>query len=290
MKQVIAILAVFSLMIMGCEKPTPIQVEEDALVLEPNTLQLVDPDLDFKAVDSTGVLPSDQQLYPGYFLINNVKFNTGAGERGFAYSSVFLGDRARPVQVGGRTFGYYGVAVRSLLLNGSPMIPVPHIVRTRMFSAQMDTVQAGVEYIRDLSSTYVPNTTYTWGIFPFLFDSTSVSISTPDDLAILLPAGGAMYARDQDLGLRWRGKGNLIVLLSKVNLSTGETRPLLLFRPRREQDHAIIRAKLLRSLSQGAYALTFVLANRQELPTDRVHPGKILVQAASLYTTYFGLR
>ncbi|MDH3251851.1 MAG: hypothetical protein OEM41_03610 [Ignavibacteria bacterium] len=290
MKQIITIFAVSSLMIVGCEKPSPVQVEEDALVLEPNTLQLVDPDLDYKAVDSSGVLPGDQQLYPGYFLINSVKFNTGAGERGFAYSSVFLGDRGRPVQMGGRTFGYFGVAVRSLLLNGSPMIPIPHIVRARLQSTQKDTIHAGVEYIQDLTSSYLPNQVYTWGIFPFFFDSISVSISSPDDLAILSPAGGVIHSRDQDLGLQWRGKGNLIILLSKVNLFTGETRPLLSFRPRRDQDHAIIRAKLLRSLSPGAYAFTFILANRQEIPTDRVHPGKILVQAASLYTTYFGLR
>jgi hypothetical protein len=290
MKKAITTVALFALTILGCEKPSPVQVEEDALVLEPSTLQALDPDLDYKAVDSSGVLPGDQQLYPGYFLINNVKFNAGSGERGFAYSSVFLGDRGRPVQIGTRIFGYFGVAVRTLLLNGAPMLPIPHIVRTRILSTQMDTVHAGVEYIRDISSTYLPNTTYTWGIFPFFFDSVSVSINTPDDLAILSPAGGAIYGRDQDFTLRWRGKGNLIVLLSKANLSTGETRPLLSFRPRRDQDYAIIRAKLLRSLSPGAYALTFILANRQEIPTDRIHPGKILVQAASVYTTYFGLR
>jgi len=290
MKQTTIIFALLALTIVGCQKPSPIQVEEDALVLEPSTLQAVDPDLDFKAVDSTGVLPVDQQLYPGYFLINNVKFNTGAGERGFAYSSVFLGDRGRPVQIGTRVFGYFGMAVRSLLLNGTPMIPIPHIVRTRILTSQMDTVHAGVEYIQDISSTYLPNTTYTWGIFPFFFDSVSVSISTPDDLAILSPAGGGIYGRDQDFALRWKGKGTLIVLLSKVNLGTGETRPLLSFRPRRDQDHAIVRAKVLRSLTPGAYALTFILASRQEIPTDRIHPGKILVQAASVYTTYFGLR
>jgi hypothetical protein len=290
MRQIINV-AICALLLGGCVKPSPVQVVEDSSVLEPTTLQSVDPNFDYKAVDSTGVLPADQQAYYAYLLISDIKFNGAMGERGLALSTVLLGDRTSPVQNGGRVFGYSGLLVRSLLLNGQAMVPVPHVVNIRPSVTVSDSsVRAGFEYLLNLTPTYVPNQVYTWTISPLGFDSTTISILTPDTLEVLTPHGGSMHSRGEDLNVRWSGTGNLLVILSATNPVTGRTKPLVSFRPLRGQDHATIRGKLLESLPAGSYALTFILANRTELPSGKVHPGKVLVQASSLYTTFFGLK
>ncbi len=285
------LVVICGLLLGGCVKPSPVQVVEDSSVLEPTALQSVDPNFDFKAVDSTGVLPGDQQSYYAYLLINSIKYNGAAGERGLALSTVLLGDRTSPVQIGQRIFGYSGLLVRTLLLNGQQMTPVPHVVNIRpMVNLSDSSVRAGYEYVLNLTPNYAPNQLYTWTISPFGFDSTSISILTPDTLAVLLPRGGSIHSRTEDMHVRWTGTGNLLVLLSASNPTTGRTKPLLAFRPLRDQDHATLRGKLLESLPAGSYALTFILANRAEVPSGTVHPGKVLVQAASLYTTFFGLK
>jgi len=288
MKRLLIVSAIIGLFGAGCKEPAPVQLEDDPDAFEASALEQADPSLDLKAIDTTGITPKDQERITGYLLVNELKYDDGGPVvRRFAYSSALFGDRSRPVQILTHIFGYFGVPVRSLTLNGAPMVVRPHIVRLR--GLQRDTV-AGFEYVQDLTATYQPNQRYTWGIQPFLGDSLAIPIQSPEELIVYSPAGGSIVSRDRALLVRWRGRGNLTIIVSAVNPFSDKPIPFLSLSPRVNREFGIVPVKVLSSMRPGTYLFTFILWNRYKIPSVALGSAEILVQAASVYTTRFALQ
>ena len=280
----IPVILVLGTLLVGCQKPGPVEIAptdpDDVLVVEP--IDQTNSQFDVQSIDSTGIPASS--LYPlaGYFLVNRVSIDKGQGVRSFAFSAVLLADRNRPILCGDqRIRGYHGVFIPSLSLNGQPMVILPHIIRSCS-----DTVQAGFEYLLDLTSSYQSNSRYRWGFRSLLGDSLGIEVNTPDTLTLIRPAGGSVQRRNQGMPVEWTGMGKLHIIVSEV-AANGKLSPLFLLRPKLNRGHANIPPSVLRRRSPGVYALTFVLAN-QELMTAPT--GVVFTQAASIHTTFFVLQ
>lgn len=278
-----------ALLLFGCNKPSPVELqqnEEDAL-LEVSSVVSTDSSFGLASIDSSvAVLPQDQGRFACLLQVARFQFDTGQGVvPTVAFAHVLVEDRNRPVLIGNRIIGYYGMNLGFVTVrtnqNTDLMIPVAHRPGRR------DT--AGVEYYADLTPSYRPTSRYTFRAFPDSLDFFPASIETPEDLTVLSPRGGATIRRDRDLALVWTGHGRLSFVISEL-LLLGKARPILAVKVKNNIQHAVLSAKILAMLpSRRRFVFTFVLENRLETVTAARFSGRVLVQATSVYNSYVDL-
>lgn len=279
--------------LMGCQQPADVELKPDSEVSPLEVLPVKIPDtlVTHRSIDTAAVLPYDQMHFYGAYLVHSVTLDGGPSNRtSFAYSSVLVSDSV--IRFFSRDVGFYGIDLGVVTLNGSLMVEAPHRIRLHR-SVLADTVLVrGVEYLADLSQTYTPNHLYTWVSTSLQFGRAEVSVTSPDDVRVLSPAGGSIIFRDRDLPLQWTGaNGRLTIILSAYDRFSKRTFPLLELRPRVNTGRAMVPATLLRQLPlKGTFVFTFILSNRKEFTGTQSKGGRLLVQAASVYNSYIELR
>ena len=284
-----------AVLLAGCNDPAPVELlpPPDTSGFEIVAIAAVDTSTDSPQVDSTAVLPADRVRFAGYFGVTKIVLDNGDTLRTAAVSRVLLENRSRPIRLLGHLWGFHGVNVGTLTLNGTPMIRIPHRIRIRR--QLLDTVvTAGVEYLQDIGATHGPGLPYTWlasapdSLAPFEFTTT-----TPENITVQSPAGGSIVSRFRDLPLRWAGQGNLSIVISGYLPGTRRTIPLLRLRPRVNTGSLIIPRKIMSLLPADRFryfAFSFILENRSESNTIGGYDGPILIQAASVYTSFVEVR
>ena len=265
--------ALFALASAGCQKPTEVQLVNDQPVLDVEVVDEPDTTIDRAAVDTTALLPRDQQKYNGFVMLSAIKSDWGDGIRSIVLAKVVVENRNQPIIFNRRKI-FYGLPLGTVNVNGDVMVP-----RIR----RIGNLSAGFEYLREISN-HAPRKMYR-----FVLDSlnaTSFAIQAPENLTVQVPLGGARVARNRNLDLRWTGQGDLFMIISALRASiAGEMQsvPLLRVHAKKNTGSAVLRKEFLSQLPPGAYTLTFVLANREELNTAGRLPAKVLVQASSIY-------
>jgi hypothetical protein len=293
MRKITIISVMAALTFGGCQQPTDVK-----LLSEPNTTDLeivpvAKPDtlIASTPVDSAAILPSEQAAYYGQFLLSSVRLDAGLGKvDSFASSHVILADSV--VRYFVRQVGFYGVDLGPVLLNGVPLVRIPHRITLVSTSVRDTSLSGGVEYRGDLTQSYRSNTQYTWTAPLSPFGALSIGIRSPDALKVLSPAGGSIIPRTQDLLVKWTGgNGNLRIIVSTYEPLTKRSIPVLELRPRTNTGSGLIPASMLHQFPRGPFfVFTFILSNRQELTAIQGTVGKILVQAASVSNSYVELR
>jgi hypothetical protein len=286
-------LAAGVLILGGCQQPSDVQLtqEEYETDLEVRSVVVPDTNVVLTSIDSSAVLPQDQLQFKAFFLLNNVTYDAGDVQRSFSFSRVYAADSA--IRHMGRTVGFHGMDLGTVRVNGVPMVKLPHIVRIRRGGQPDSVVFSGVEYLQDLTGLYQPDQPYVWTASTPRMGNITQAIRSPGNLVVHSPAGGSVISRQEDLPLHWTGaQGQLSVVISSIDPWTGRTHPLLEFRSKANSGRALIPRKLLQGLLQQHryYVFTFVLAKRVENVTLQQFPGKVLVQAASVYNSYVELR
>jgi hypothetical protein len=281
------LLAVLSF-IAGCKQPADIELtsDSDGENLEVYSVASSDPDIATSPVDSIAVLPEEQTKHFGLFVINSVTWDDGSTPRHLTYSRVLVGDTV--ARVLGRKVGVRGIDLGTLTLNGTPMVKVPHRIPVDRIFGRDTTIVFGVEYLLDLTRSYRANLPYTWTVTPVLGASRSVSIESPESLAVIAPRSGAVFSRSQNAQVRWSGgTGKLTIIVSSYEQARNQVTPVLELKVKAANGKATLPAKLLAMLPANRYfILTFVLANRTTLDVAQPAGGKLLVQAASVYNCY----
>jgi hypothetical protein len=293
MQRIILLVASIAVIgLVGCEQPAEVElqpVEVDGGVVV-SSIAEADTGLVIAPVDSSGMLPSDRYRFEASMQVTHVVYDAGAkGVDSFAVSRAYFSDRGRPVLFGGRVLAYFGLDLGVINLNGIPMlkrfyrIPIPWVGR--------DTV-AGVEYVSNLTQEYKPNTVYEWSLSAIFGQGFHPSIQSPDDLRVLSPVGGSIVARRRDLLLRWTGKGDVWIVVSAYDPVKKSSKPLLQVVPTDAgRNRAVLSAQTLRLLPANRfYWFTFMSYNRLERGGISQYPGKILIQAASVYNSLVELR
>jgi len=293
MKKALLIAIVFGLVLSGCQQPTDVRLVPETYATDLEIVPVLKPDtlIASAPVDSSAILPSEQASYSGQFVLHNVKLDAGAGRiDSFAYSRVIVADSVARYVL--RPVGFTGVDLGPVLLNGTPLIRVPHRITVLALSVRDTALIRGIEYVGDLTQSYQPNTQYTWTAPLSPHGPISIGIRSPDALTVQSPVGGSTISRSQDLLVRWKGgNGKLRIIVSTYNPLTKRTVPVLELRPRRNTGTGLIPASMLRQFPGGPFfVFTFILSNRQELTAVQGLTGKILVQAASVYNSYIKLQ
>lgn len=273
-------------LLAGCQQPSETILTDDQADLEMFSVTLPDSNIAVASVDTAGVLPEDQVKFGGVMLINQVVVDTGGGKVSAAYARVMFADSA--VRFSSRMVGFTGITLGTVRLNGDPLLEVPHRIAVRRDTA----LTRGVEYLGNLRGKYRPNTSYRFTAFPLMIGTIDESITTPDSLTVLSPTSGSTISRDRDLVLKWQGgRGKLSLVFSLYDPATGKIRPIVQFRSRSNPGIARIPAKFMRQLPPSRLLLvSFILSNRREETIVARYSGKILIQAATVYTSYLELR
>jgi hypothetical protein len=278
--------------VAGCKQPAEVELtpDETATNLEVLAIVLPDTDIEVTAVDTIGVLPDEQVRYTGSCVINATTWDGGTGIKRAAYSRVFIADSG--VRAIGRLVGFSGLDLGLVTLNGNLMLKSPHRVPVGRLFGQDSTLVRGVEYLADLTTTYLPDREYTWTIPLHLAPNLVVTTETPEELKVTSPAGGTIVPRARDLHLRWTGgKGRLSIVVSVFEPLQKKSRPLFELRVKANTGHAIIPAKLLALLpQQRLFVFTFILSNKKEITATSPLSGRVFVQAASVHNSYVELR
>jgi hypothetical protein len=288
----LAILAVAGLL-AGCQQPSDVELrtEEETTVLE--VLPVAVPDTMFAtlSIDSAAVLPMDQMAYRGQFLVTNVVLDGGAGNiDSFALSRVMVADTV--VRLSSKDVGNNGVDIGPVLLNQQFMLKVPHRISVRRAVAGDTAVTRGVEYLANLSDSYQPATQYTWNAPLASAGGFSLSVQSPQRLTVLSPIGGSVHSRERDLVVGWRGRdGKLQIIVSLYDPIRRKAHPILELRPKAEGGKALLPAAVLKQFPRGPYfVFSFILANRRVVSLSQNPAGGVLVQAASIYSSYIVLQ
>jgi hypothetical protein len=292
MKRFLIILALTTVLLAACQQPSDIELQGDPRqsMLEVVSVKVPDTLVTFSAVDSCAILPDDQMNFWGRFVILRVTLDGGPGyASSFAYSNVLVSDSS--IRTASRIMGFNGMDLGVVTLNGSLMVEVAHRIRIRTPFAPDTVLVRGVEYLADLSSSYVPNQLYTWTSTSLQYGRFDVSVRSPDNLTVESPKGGSIYSRDKDLALRWTGaNGKVTIIISAFDRFSKRSFPLLELRPRENTGRALIPASLLRQLPRRQdFVFTFILSNRRDASVVQSQGGKVLVQAASVYNSYIQL-
>ncbi len=278
MKTAMTITAAFAVLLTGCQKPTEVQLTEDTTQLELETV--TDPDGSFEraAVDSTALLPRDQQNYAGFVTLTAVRTDVGNTTRKTVVARVVVEDKKRFVTFNGRRM-FVAYRLGLVRIDGAFLFPQERWI---------GTVSAGFEYVRELQS-YEPGRTYA-----FSADSVgALALTASDVVTVHTPASGTVVLRDRDLPLQWTGRGHLKVIISALRVDGGgqfRTTPLLAFSPRKNEGRALVPKRILNGLPRGAYVLTFVIANRDVRPLPGRFSGMVLLQASSIHNIVVELR
>lgn len=293
MKRYFFIAAMVGVMLEGCQQPADVQLQPDTLTASMEIFPVVTPDTPAKTapVDSSAVLPADQMAYYGLILLHSIILDAGPGRvDSFAYSRVLVADSAVKFLI--RNVGFNGVDLGPVLLNGAPLLKIAHTIAVPILSVRDTILTRGVEYVGDLTQTYRPNQTYTWTAPLSTVAMLNIAINAPDRLSVQSPAGGSAVPRNRDLLLQWRGKnGQLRVIISTFDQLTKRSRPVLELRPRSDVGQAILPATILRQLPGNPYFIfTFILSNKREVTILSGQTRIVLVQAASVYSSYIELQ
>ena len=273
MKTTWAIATALVLLLAGCQKPTEVEItEETALDVE----DVLDPDSSFNraSLDSTALLPREQQTYGGFFTVTAVRTDVPNETRQRVIARAVIEDKGRVVVHNGRKM-FWGFLLERMRLNNMPMRVLPRF---------LGNISAGFEYVLDLSS-FVPGQQ-----FVFSADSVgAIGIEAPDVVTVQAPVAGQIVRRESDLALQWSGRGNVQIIISRFVLSDRIV-PMLRIRPRVNAGRAALPRRILRALPPGTYFFTFVLARRDERQLPGRFGGTLLVQASSVHNVMVDVR
>jgi hypothetical protein len=274
--------------IAGCKQPSDIELTSDEGDdnVELYAVNIPDPDIATNSVDSTAVLPEEQVKYDGLFVVNSVTWDAGTTMRSAAYSRVIIADSI--ARVLGRRVGVRGKDLGTLLLDGAPMWKLPHRISVSRLFGLDTSVVFGVEYIADLSRTYLARHTYTWSLSIPILSALNVNVDSPDSLVVLQPRGGTVLQRTERTVIRWTGgTGKVSIIVSRYDPVLKTVVPLMEMRVKANTGRAAIPKKVMAMFpAQRYFVLTFVLSNRKEVQFNGAASATLLVQAASVYNSF----
>jgi len=69
MKRLILISCFVAVAVLGCKEPTSVVLDREEDLLEVTALPPADPDVELSAIDSTAILPSDENAFAGLLII-----------------------------------------------------------------------------------------------------------------------------------------------------------------------------------------------------------------------------
>jgi hypothetical protein len=270
---------------------TPDQPPDDLEVtpLQPST----ETSLSKSAVDTTGLLNTEQSRYYATVLASGVKYDEGTTRQTVSYSSVTFSDKNQPVEFGGKRLCFRGLDLGSVRLNGMDMIQVQRFVHLFPFHMFGDRDTAvGPKYVlanrdgRDAKNfNYRGNSWFEWtvsGENPI--DPFNLKIQTPDEITITSPKSTSFISTSEDLQVQWLGKAESFRLIIS-GLRGSDLQPALEINLRKSEGSVTIPAKVLALLPTDTFrtfVFSFISSRTAEVQVNHFSD-EILVSASSIH-------
>jgi len=288
------LLAILIVLMGGCHDKMPLEItsNQPADDLEVSSLQpSIETNLARSAVDTTGILNTEQSKYFATMFVSGVKYDAGSIRQTVSYSSVAFSDKNHPVELEGRRLGFRGIDLGRVQINGMDMIAVEryiHLFSFPIFGGRDTAV--GPLYVlanrngRDAKDfIFRGNSRYEWkvtGSIPI----ESVAIQSPDELTITSPKSTSTISKNEDLRVQWVGKPELFrVIIS--GLSTSDIQPILQIKIKDSDGDVTIPAKVLGLLptdTYRTYVFSFISSRTGEYEVS-AFPEKVFVAASSIH-------
>lgn len=279
----------------GCQNPDEVHLTpgpaEVANQIEVTSFAPADTGSAAGSFDSSAVLPMDQARFGAFLSLNRVIDDfavLGVRQvRSREFARVVFTDRNMPVIFNAKLFGYRGVRLDSVAIDGLRLFQITHFVPV----PTLGNVASGYEYARNLAGVYTPGKNYMWNVVAGM-NSARFSIQAPADFSLQSPIGGSKIQRNRPLELRWTGSGTLAILISEYYPPTDKARPLLYIKPAVNGGQLALSPRILALLPtwRQYFIITFLLFNRDERRTLPAYSAEILIQATSVYNCFVELQ
>lgn len=297
--------------LLGCEKPGPIELEQEEYPEPLDVSLFASHDRDTLIVseysyDLTGLAPNEEGQYPGTILVNGIKADVAGYPYVYSFSRAVFVDRDSLIPVQGQ-FGtvieHPRLDVGNVKVNNVQLEKKEVITEIRGITLLPIRARTGVLYrmVNEGNAYTVPfvyraNTRY--GIDAegrARISAFTDAVDSPDELTVVDPKPYSLKFRDEDLVIRWNGKPGqqlnvLLSLYDETRLRAGK--PVMLLKSSVKANGLRIPNKLVQLLprtASGKYLLTVVSANRLERQMAGFS-GTVLVQAASIHNVGFTLK
>lgn len=289
MKRLVLIVSILLVAAAGCHHPDEVIIDNPPAdtQMEINSIAGGDTATAAGLLDSSGVLPNDQVRFGAYLSLDRVVDDfaiLGVRQvRTREFAKALFSDRNQPVYIGPKVLGYYGVKLDSIKIDNLPLFQLSHAVPM----PAVGPILAGFEYTRDLANKYIPGKNYVWTVGAGGM-AASFTIQAPADLSVQFPVGGAKIPLTQPLELRWKGTGNLTLVISEYYPLAKKVVPLVTIKPALNSGRLILGPRVLALLParHQHFVFTFILYNRSEQGRLGGYPAEILVQASDVYNSY----
>jgi hypothetical protein len=270
---------------------TPDQPADD---LEVTALQpSLETSLSRTAVDTTGVLNTEQSRYYAAVIVSGVKYDEGTTRQTVSYSSVAFSDKNQPVEYDGERLCFQGLDLGSVRINGMDMTRVQRFVHLFPFHMFGDRDTAvGPKYVlanrdgRDAKSfNYSGNSWFEWtvsGENPI--DPFNLKIQTPDEITITNPKSTSFISTNEDLQIQWLGKAESFRLIIS-GLRGSDLQPALEINLKKSEGSVTIPSKVLALLPTDTFrtfVFSFISSKTAEMQVNHFSD-EILVSASSIH-------
>lgn len=264
------LLANIIVFLCGCHDKVPLEVTPDqpAEDLEVASLQpSVETSLSKSAVDTTGVLNTEQSKYRATMFLSGVKYDVGTTRQTVSYSSVTFSDKNLPVDLDGRELGFRGIDLGRVQINGMDMIQTQrfiHLFDLPIFDGRDTAV--GPAYVlanrngKDAKDfNFRANSQFEWNVSGKIpIDPFRVPVQTPDEITIISPKSTSIISKNDDLHVQWTGKAESFRLIIS-GLRGSDIQPILQINLKKSDGNITIPAKILALLPTNTYR-TFVFS------------------------------
>jgi len=288
MNRLVITTALFSLLIVGCKKPSEVIVNppESTTVVNP----VADTSMSPGTSDSTTVFAEDEQNFGGLLeltMVKNDAWNLSTRTvttDSLAYARAYFADRltATPVAVAG---AYRGIRLDSAVIDG---------VRLQEKTHYFGTQPTGYEYRAVMTTRYQPNALNTWMITSDSLGSFTTMIRSTDELRIIAPRSGTVLPKTKPVDLYWSGLGEMTIVVSVWDSANAVAHPALVLKEEEDTGHQrlglLILAGIFARFPHARYfVISYVLQNRiEDLPVVR-YRSSVLVHTVLVYNTYIEL-
>lgn len=267
MRLLIGVAATFGLILAGCRKQGPIELDDQ----QPSPLEIVQsPPASITAIfgaadiDPANLFPIIQQRSYGQLIVAGSEFDSfSVHHEGSLARAIFFDPDAPIVLDGGDTAGYRTLDAGSIEIDNVPL--VKHEKRIVVAAAGVDTI-VGVQYslvdrdgIGGRGFQFAGGHSYHWtGTGSTTIHQISADEISPSPVHIESPLPGDPIVLSRNLRIRWEGGGDSVLIRISAYQSGGQIRTLLQLRQTVNAGGLTIPSVLLRILRDQSRALVTV--------------------------------
>jgi len=289
-KVVVSTLLVCSLGILGCRKPGPIELQDNAPseLIDVQTISSVS--LLSNEADTTGVVARDRSSYFGELIVAGVRYDGPNASHTVSVARAMFRNKSDSVIYNGKLLGFRTLFIGGVFIDGLPLYSVP--TRIKLGLGLGDTV-VGVHYLlvnRDgvggRGFTFTPSHIHQWRNSPGSGVVLNVDTRSPNEVRVVRPTPLNPIQQREGLPIEWTGGGDTVRIIISVLEAGRPPDPIMGIRIHSDSKRVTIPSKIMRLLPterSSSFIFTFVSQTQSAVQVSGF-ADMILVHSASIHS------